>query len=145
MALTQAAAMPRSRLRSRSHHPSPFAGPVISLDPFHTVLSERVTLAEYRKLKRPKRFEQFQQNEVFMLICSEADNHIGNASHHSSFAFDRTNQTLTYHLGEGGTGKEHRIAYTDYLEHCVRLFLQAMTLLRIELLISTSRGIHRPI
>ena len=61
--------------------------------PFGTF--KKITLAEYRKLKRPKRFEQFQQNEAFMLICSEADNHISNASHHSSFAFDRTYETLT--------------------------------------------------
>lgn len=106
---------------------------------------QKLTLAEYRKLKRPKRFEQFQQNKAFMAICSEADNHIRNASHHSSFTFDRANQTISYHLGESGTGPEQRISYANYLERCARLFLQAMTLLRIELLISTSQGILLPI
>lgn len=106
---------------------------------------KKITLPEYRKLKRPKRFEQFQQNAAFMEMCAERDNNIRNASHHSAFTFDRANQTIFYHLDEGGTGPKQHISYANYLERCVRLFLQAMTLLRIELLISTSKGIRRPI
>lgn len=104
---------------------------------------QKLTLVQYRKLDRPQRFGPFETNGPFMAICAEADNEIRNASHHSSFVFDRPKQIISYRVGKGGTGPEHRITYANYLERCVRLFLQAMTLLRIELLISKSKGIHQ--
>jgi len=78
-------------------------------------------------------------------MCAEADNQLRNASHHAAFVFDRSNQMISYRVGNGGTGAEHRISYSNYLARCVHLFLQAMTLLKIELLISTSKGICRPV
>lgn len=106
---------------------------------------QKLSLAEYRKLDRSHRFGPFETNVAFMKMCAEADNQIRNASHHSALVFDQPNQIISYRVGKGGTGAEHRISYANYLARCVRLFLQAMTLLRIELLISTSKGILRPI
>lgn len=104
-----------------------------------------LTLAQYRKLDRPARFGPFEANKPFMAICREADNQIRNASHHGSFEFDRDDQIIRYRSGKGGTGPERTISYAAYLECCVRLFLQTMTLFRIELVVATNLGINRPI
>ena len=84
---------------------------------------QKLTLTKYRKLDRPQRFGPFETNTAFMAMCAEADNQLRNASHHSSFVFDRSNQMISYRVGKGGTGAEHRISYANYLERCVRLFL----------------------
>jgi hypothetical protein len=106
---------------------------------------ETLTLNGYRELDRPARFGPFKKNTAFMALCEEADNQIRNASHHGSFVFDQSEQIIRYRSGKGGTGNERTISYANYLEKCVRLFLQAMTLFRIELLVATSLGVRRPI
>ena len=80
-----------------------------------------------------------------LAICAEANNKIRNASHHGSLVFDQAGQAISYRTGKGGTGEEQRISYADYLVRCVRIFLHAMTLFRIELLIATSLGVRHPI
>jgi len=106
---------------------------------------ETLTLKSYRKLDRPARFGPFEKNAAFMSLCEERDNHIRNASHHGSFTFDQLEQNIRYRFSKGGTGQERSISYANYLERCVRLFLQTMTLFRIELAVATSLGIRRPI
>jgi len=97
---------------------------------------QTLTLRKYRELDRPAWFGPFKDNETFMAICEEADNQIRNASHHGSFVFEQGPQIIRYHSGKGGTGPEQIISYVDYLARCVRIFLQTMTLLRIELILS---------
>jgi hypothetical protein len=106
---------------------------------------EALTLTQYRKLDRSQRFGPFKKNAALMEICAEADNQIRNASHHGSVVFDNAEQIIRYRSGRGGTGPEQPISYANYLERCVRIFLQAMTLFRIELAVATSLAVRRPI
>jgi hypothetical protein len=106
---------------------------------------ETLTLRKYRELDRPNRFGPFQKNQTFMAICEEADNQIRNASHHGSFVFEKGPQVIRYRAGKGGTGPEQTMSYADYLVRCVRIFLQTMTLLRMELIISDQLKIRPPI
>lgn len=106
---------------------------------------QSLTLDQYRKLDRPARFGPFSDNPAFMAICAEVDNQIRNASHHGSFLFDQANQSVRYRTGKGGTGPERSIPYANYLERCVRIFLQTMTLLRVELVAATYLEVRHPI
>jgi hypothetical protein len=105
---------------------------------------QELTLEQYRKLDRPARFGPFEANKAFMAICTEADNQIRNASYHGSFELG-PDQIIRYRPGKGETGQERMISYATYLERSVRLFLQVMTLFRIELAVATSLGVRRPI
>ena len=106
---------------------------------------KEMNLDHYHTLDRPKRFNSFADNATFMAIYAEADNKIRNASHHGSFVLDQSKQIIHYRSGKGGTGTERTISYTSYLERCVRLFLQTMTLLRLELMISNIMGMSCPV
>jgi hypothetical protein len=106
---------------------------------------QTLTLDQYRKLDKSSRFGPFSDNAAFMAICAEANNQIRNASHHGSLAFDQAEQTIRYRSGKGGTGPERSISYAEYLLRCVRIFLQVMTLLRVELIVSTYLKVRHPI
>ena len=104
-----------------------------------------LTLDEYRKLDRSARFRSFMDNIPFAAICAEANNQIRNASHHSALVFNQARQTISYRSGKGSTGPEQSISYADYLVRCVKIFLQTMTLFRIELLIANLLEVRHPI
>jgi hypothetical protein len=104
-----------------------------------------MTLRRYRESDRPQRFGPFSDNAAFTAICAEADNQIRNASHHGSLAFDQAEQTIRFRSGKGGTGRERIISYADYLRRCVEIFLQTMTLLRVELVVATRLEVPHPI
>ena len=106
---------------------------------------QSLTLQEYRRLDKPARFGPFSSNGAFTTICSEADNHLRNASHHGSFVLDAATQVITYRSGKGGTGPEQQIAYSAYLGRCVRIFLQTLTLFRVEALLSRQLGTRTPL
>jgi hypothetical protein len=106
---------------------------------------QTLTLDQYRKLDKPQRFGPFSLNAEFMALCTEADNQIRNASHHGSFVFHQASQTIRYRSGKGGTGPEQQMSYANYLERCVRLFLQTMTLFRIELVVSHWLEVRLPL
>lgn len=93
----------------------------------------QLTLADYRKLDKSGRFNPFATNAEFSALCGEADNQIRNASHHGSMRYDTSSGAINYRTGKGSQGPEQTITYTAYLERCVKLFLQACTLLRLEL------------
>jgi hypothetical protein len=120
-----------------------FLNNMISGRKFDTL--QTLTLEKYRQLDKSARFGPFTTNSAFMAICSEADNQIRNASHHGSFVFDADDQVIRYRAGKGGTGPEHEMPYTEYLERCVRIFLQAMTLLRVELILANQLKIRSPL
>jgi hypothetical protein len=106
---------------------------------------EKMNLDFYHRLDRPKRFVAFASNPTLMAICEERDNKIRNASHHRGFVLDKSSQIVRYHAGKGGSGPEQTISYVGYLERCVRLFLQTITLLRLELMISNIMGTNYPV
>jgi hypothetical protein len=106
---------------------------------------DKLTLKQYRKLDKSSRFGPFSLNGAFMAICSEAENQIRNASHHGSFVFRQEDQTIRYHAGKGGSGPEQKMSYVNYLERCVRIFLQTMTLLRVEIIIATQLNVRPPL
>jgi hypothetical protein len=106
---------------------------------------QTLTLDQYRKLDRSARFGPFSDNGAFMKICTEADNQIRNASHHGSLVFDQAQQTVRYRSGKGGIGRERSISYADYLLRCVRIFLQSLTLMRVEFLLATYLRVRHPI
>lgn len=105
----------------------------------------KLSQMEYLKLDKANRFNAFAMNAPFMALCQEADNQIRNASHHGSFQFDPQTQIITYRAGKGGTGPEHTISYVDYLVRSTRLFLQLVTLLRVEILMCQIAGARKPI
>jgi hypothetical protein len=111
-----------------------------AFDTFHTL-----TLEQYRKLDKSARLGPFAMNAPFMAICAEADNQLRNASHHGSLVFEQDNQVIRYHSGKGDTGPEQKISYANYLARCARIFLQTMTLLRIELMNAHQLGLHPPL
>ena len=50
-------------------------------------------------------------------------------------AFNAATQVITYHVGKGGQGEERSLSYTEYLKRCVVIFLQAVNVLRLELIL----------
>jgi hypothetical protein len=58
---------------------------------------------------------------------------------------DRKTQTIRYRAGKGGAGPEQRVDYATYLARSAKLFLQAMTLLRIEIMMCHSTGARPPL
>ena len=105
----------------------------------------QLSQAEYLKLDKANRFNAFALNAPFMALCQEVDNQIRNASHHGSFQFDPHSQVITYRTGKGGTGPEQKMSYVEYLTRFTRLFLQFMTLLRIEMLMCHMMNARKPI
>jgi hypothetical protein len=93
----------------------------------------QLTLDNYRRLDKSGRCNPLRSNPALFALCEEADNQLRNASHHGGIKFDSGTQTILYRAGKGGSGDEQSMAYADYLSRCVRLFLQILTLLRIEL------------
>lgn len=100
---------------------------------------------DYLRLDKASRFNPFAMNEAFSALCAERDNQLRNASHHGSFRFDSVSQIIKYRVGKGGTGPEQTLPYTGYLARCTKLFLQAMTLLRAEILICHVAGRRPPL
>lgn len=101
---------------------------------------ETLTLSDYRKLDRANVFNAFSNNGAFADMCAEADNQVRNASHHGSMRFDPKDQIIRYKIGKGAQGGEQMLSYTNYLERCVRLFLQTLTLLRFEIMLCHRTG-----
>ena len=58
---------------------------------------------------------------------------------------DREAQRIRYRAGKGGSGPEQRVDYATYLARSAKLFLQSMTLLRIEILICHTTGASPPL
>jgi hypothetical protein len=108
-------------------------------------LFEKMSLEEYRKLDKANRFNAFAANGPLTSLCQETDNQIRNASHHGSLSFSSDDQMIRFRVGKGGSGPEHELSYVSYLERCVRLFLQAMTLFRLELMVAHHRKFNMPI
>ena len=106
---------------------------------------ERLSLAEYRKLDKANRFGPFSMNVAFINLCAEANPSIRNASHHGSFSFNPTTQVIAYRSGKGGHGPQQHMTYVEYLEKCVRIFMQTMCLLRIELVVASGLGLQPPL
>jgi hypothetical protein len=97
---------------------------------------QSLTREKYVALDKASRCNAFASNAAFTALCQEFDNQLRNASHHGGFQFDAANQTIKYRAGKGGTGAEQSIAYGAYLARSTNLFLQAMTLMRLEIMIS---------
>jgi hypothetical protein len=106
---------------------------------------QTLTHTAYLKLDKAARFDAFANVSEFVTLCEERDNQLRNASHHGRMKIDRKTQSIRYRLGKGGTGDEHRVNYAAYLARSTKLFLQAMTLLRIEIMICHSTGARPPL
>jgi hypothetical protein len=101
---------------------------------------ENLTREQYLKLDKANRFEAVASVREFVLISEERDNQIRNASHHGGMRLERSTQKIRFRTGKGGTGPEQKIGYAKYLARSTKLFLQAMTLLRLELIMSRVTG-----
>jgi hypothetical protein len=106
---------------------------------------ERMTQKEYLKLDKANRFEAFTAVPEFIAICEERDNQIRNASHHGGMRMERKTQTIRYRSGKGGIGPDQRMGYATFLARGAKLFLQAMTLLRIEIMMCHVTGMRPPL
>jgi hypothetical protein len=106
---------------------------------------EKLSLDEYRRLHKTSRFKTFAATKELSALCVEADNQIRNASHHGVFSFSPKDQRISYRARKGEEGEEKHITYVAYLESCVRIFLQIMTLLRLETMVSHLTKTRPPI
>jgi hypothetical protein len=106
---------------------------------------EKLTQKDYLKLDKANRFDAFATVPEFAALCEERDNQIRNASHHGGMRLERKTQTVRYRAGKGGTGDEQRMGYATYLARCIKLFLQAMTLLRIEIIMCHATDTRPPL
>jgi hypothetical protein len=106
---------------------------------------EKLTQKEYLKLDKAGRFDAFAGVPAFAALCEERDNQLRNASHHGGMKLDRKTQTIRYRVGKGATGPEQRVDYASYLARSAKLFLQAMTLLRLEIMICYATGARPPL
>lgn len=100
---------------------------------------------KYVQLDKASRFRCLEANQAFKATCAEADNVLRNASHHGGFAFDAKTQGISYRAGKGGQGAEQHISYTDYLRRCTELFMQAMVVMRLELVLANNAGLRAPL
>lgn len=106
---------------------------------------EALTLDAYLKLDKAGRFNAFAANPGFAAICYEADNQLRNASHHGGMTFDRASGTIHYRAGKGGQGDVKTMSYARYLARCTTIFIEAMLLLRLELLIADKFKVRWPL
>jgi hypothetical protein len=96
---------------------------------------EKLTLLKYQQLDNSSKFNCFSLNAPFIAICVEKDNQIRNASHHRSISISADKATISYRAGKGGTGDLNSMPYSSYLVKSTEIFLQVLTLLRVELAI----------
>lgn len=106
---------------------------------------EQLTQKQYLRLDKASRFEAFSAVPAFLAICDERDNQIRNASHHAGMRIERQTQTIRYRVGKGGSGAEQRLSYATYLARSSKLFLQAITLLRLEMMMCHFMGMRPPL
>jgi len=105
----------------------------------------QLTLKKYYELDKKARFNVLSGTPSFSALCIEADNQLRNASHHGGMSYDAADQIIIFHVGKGGQGAEQSISYAEYLGRCVTMFMQIMTLLRIELVICSTQNIPCPL
>ena len=105
----------------------------------------QLTLESYRRLDKASRCNPLSSTPALFALCEEADNQLRNASHHGGIKFEPDSQTISYRAGKGGTGDEQSMAYAEYLSRCARLFLQILTVLRMELILCNQLGWSPPI
>jgi hypothetical protein len=129
-----------------------FASSVDILAYFNNILAgrpfdkfEELTQKQYLKLDKPSRFAAFAGVPAFAALCEERDNQLRNASHHGGIKMDRKTQAIRYRAGKGGMGQQQTIDYGIYLARSPKLFLQAMTLLRIEIMMCHLSGGRPPL
>lgn len=106
---------------------------------------EKLTQKDYLKLDKASRFDAFAGVPAFAALCEERDNQLRNASHHGGIRMDRETQMIRYRPGKGGTGPEQRVGYATYLARSAKLFLQTMTLLRLEIMMCHATGARPPL
>jgi hypothetical protein len=106
---------------------------------------QNLTQKEYLRLDKPSRFGPFATMKEFDDLCIERDNQLRNASHHGGTRFNAETQIITFHSGKGGLGQVQEIGYANYLVRCDRLFLQIMTLLRMEIMMCQISGLRMPL
>lgn len=106
---------------------------------------QTIPIETYLKSDKAARFDAFAGCPEFSALCEERDNQLRNASHHGSFNFNPETGLITYRTGKGNQGPEAQISYAEYLGRCSKLFFQAITLLRIELLICQATRTPYPV
>jgi hypothetical protein len=79
-------------------------------------------------------------------LFGRSEDNVRAVTHHViSSEMDRKTQTMRYHTGKGGTGAQQTIDYGVYLARSCKLFLQAMTLLRVEIMMCHASGARPPL
>lgn len=101
---------------------------------------ERLTLKKYRELDNASKFNSFAGNAAFTELCVEIDNQIRNASHHRGIKLSADRHTIVYRSGKGGTGEEQSMTYVTYLDRCVRIFMQIVVFLCVEIMMNFRQG-----
>lgn len=87
-------------------------------------------LRKYLTIDKANRCSPFQDIPELHAICSPLDSTLRNASHHGAINFNRRTHMISYN--SGGTGAEHKMTYTRYLEKCVDIMISICVLLMME-------------
>lgn len=106
---------------------------------------EKLTLKQYLKLDKPGRNNPFHMNIAFSALCEEWDNQVRNASHHGAFQLNSKTQIISYEAGKGGSGPTQSMSYFNYLVRSMKLFLQLITIFRIELIMAEQTNTNPPL
>lgn len=106
---------------------------------------ERLTLDQFRSLDKARRGDAFAADPVLHALAEEANNRIRNASHHANMRFDPESQIITFRPGKGAGGDEIALTYANYLAACVRMMMQVLLLLQLELVMSDKAGTRSPL
>jgi hypothetical protein len=91
----------------------------------------KISLAKYLETDKAERRKSLANAPVFYAATGEFDSRIRNASFHNWFRLKDNKQDIEYR--SGGTGAVREIGYADYLNQCVKMFLQICQLFLLEL------------
>ena len=106
---------------------------------------EKLTKKQFYQLDKIARFNPFSDVLPLAGLCEEADNQLRNGSHHGDINFDVGAATVWFKAGKGGQGDVQAMPYASYLRRSAKLFLQTVTILRIELTLASHFDVSRPL
>lgn len=92
---------------------------------------EKMDLKKYLTINKANRANPFKDTAAFNEFANSIDTTLRNASHHGSMKINNSSGVITYR--SGGTGKERRITYAQYLLECNNLLTRLLALLMVEL------------
>ncbi|MGO7661637.1 hypothetical protein ACC697_04065 [Rhizobium ruizarguesonis] len=95
--------------------------------------------ARYMTLDKIARFNPFAGTPAFAKLSVETDNQLRNASHHGSIEINQRGDVISYRVGKSSQGELVSMTYTKYLERCITLLMQLISVFCLELVLTQHR------